>query len=133
MTRLFDNATRKAVPLVCLLITLVCTGCTVAYGDSNARESAEEVPTIEYVLEHGYPINESGQTYGPSVPGSTEMPDLVSAEGNNGVIGYVYLQEMMGPEPSSIEEAMSSEYSGPRDVPLYSSDGVTIIGTFSIG
>ena len=61
------------------------------------------------------------------------MPDLVSAEGNNGVIGYVYLQEMMGPEPSSIEEAMSSEYSGPRDVPLYSSDGVTIIGTFSIG
>lgn len=133
MVRLLDYAWRKAVFLVCLIVALSCTACVAAYGDGSTRGPIEDVPTVEYVLEQGYPVNENGLTYGPSVPGSPEMPDLVSAEGNNGVIGYVYLREMMGSEPSSIEEAMSGEYSGPREVPLYCSDGVTIIGTFSIG
>lgn len=81
-----------------------------------------------------YSVNEAGQTYGSgSDRVFEEQPDLVLVEGNDGVVGYVYADDLWGEEPTSIEEALESNSELPRDIPVYESDGVTAIGTFTIG
>ena len=91
-----------------------------------------EFPTEEYVLEHGYPVNANGQTYGPPVLVDEPMPDLVMVVGNDGVRGYVYETDMSSPPPASIENALSGSFDDPYDIPVYKSDGVTVIGTFTM-
>ena len=81
-----------------------------------------------------YPTNANGQTYGPSDPsGRRQLPDLIVAVGRDGTQGYVKLADLEQPGPASPEEAASFNTADPIDVPLYASDGTTIIGTFRIG
>lgn len=50
------------------------------------------IPSRESILEDGYPMNDNGQTYGPNMGNDTITlgePDLLLAEGENGVIGYI--------------------------------------------
>jgi beta-lactamase regulating signal transducer with metallopeptidase domain len=104
-----------------------------------------------------YPRNENGQTYGgisnPG-PGTTrppEPPDLIAAEGIGGTHGYVLKSDISGhgpfEAPNNPDEAM--EYMRKMDelraeqrakgaehlyyIPLYASDGVTVIGQFGVG
>ncbi|MGG1660856.1 hypothetical protein [Brevibacillus sp. NRS-1366] len=102
------------------------------------------IPTV-FTLNHAanadsasnYPFNEQGQTYGP-VPHSsksTHLPDLISATGENGVVGYVKATDL-DPKVSSPEEAIAYQKSieaiGYKSVPLYKSDGKTVIGEFRL-
>ena len=84
-----------------------------------------------------YPVNEQGQTYGP-VPyasKSTETPDLISATGEDGVVGYVKATDL-DPKVSSPEEAMAYQKSieaiDYKSIPLYEADGKTVIGEFRL-
>jgi len=95
-------------------------------GNSSMEEDASN-----------YPVNEQGQTYGP-VPyasKSTETPDLISATGENGVVGYVKATDL-DPKVSSPEEAMAYQKSieaiGYKSIPLYEADGKTVIGEFRL-
>ncbi len=98
------------------------------------------VPTTKELLEHGYPVNALGETYGPYVPWLPD-PDLGLAQGKDGVIGYLRqseLDEVTGVgQVHSAEEAVAwTEYvrqRGPVEVPLYKEDGVTVVGGFVIG
>ena len=59
------------------------------------------------------------------------QPDLILAEGTNGKIGYVRAKDMddsciMTPEQAMLE-MVSDEF---KIIPLYSSDGITVIGSF---
>ncbi|WKL02440.1 hypothetical protein Q0F98_40860 [Paenibacillus amylolyticus] len=56
------------------------------------RGQTVETPTEEAV----YPINEQGQTYGegPFLPGKTKEPDLVKAENEDGVVGYIKTSDL---------------------------------------
>ena len=45
---------------------VLCLCCVLAYQSLNAPPKPD-LPTQAYVLEHGYPVNESGETYGPNV------------------------------------------------------------------
>ncbi|GLX66053.1 hypothetical protein MU1_03970 [Paenibacillus glycanilyticus] len=83
-------------------------------------------------LKSDYQTNEQGETYGHG-PFTGVEPDLIKAEGENGVVGYVKASDL-SPSYSSPEEALAnqellnkSEY---RSIHLYKSDGKTIIGEF---
>ena len=59
---------------------------------------------------------------------------LILAMGEGGTIGYVRSADLEGPEIRTPEEALAYQRQRPdrREIPLYSEDGVTVIGTFEI-
>ena len=93
--------------------------------------------TLQYVSRErtAYGVNAKGDTYGVMGSDFTE-PDLVSAIATNGREGYVYAKELEGPTPSSPAEALrwQEEHTGEvTRIPVYLSDGETVIGEFQIG
>lgn len=75
-------------------------------------------------------VNERGQTYG--VENDNGSPDLISAYATNGLVGYVLAAELDGPQPANPSEALTFT-SPPMTIPVYESDGITVIGSFSRG
>ena len=100
-----------------------------------------KVPTVAELIEHGYPVNDRGETYGPC--GFEEWlgyPDLGLALGKNGVHGYIRYSEAAevdGSNVRTLEEALAwNEYvrqRGPVEIPIYKEDGETIVDWFVIG
>ena len=77
--------------------------------------------------------NGNGEIYGSEIflGEMGVQPDLILAEGTNGKIGYVRAKDMddsciMTPEQAMLE-MVSDEF---KIIPLYSSDGITVIGSF---
>lgn len=113
-----------------LCIAIVATVVSIQIDTANRYRYLQDIGLDN--LE--YSVNEAGRTYGSgSGRDIEEQPDLVLVEGNDGVVGYVYTDDLWGKEPSSIEEALEGNSELPRDIPVYESDGVTVIGTFTIG
>ncbi|QOS99809.1 hypothetical protein JNUCC42_03260 [Brevibacterium sp. JNUCC-42] len=100
----------------------------------KSGSSTNSITAIEEKPPH-YPVNEQGQTYdhGPYPYGPTQEPDLIKAEGENGVVGYVKALDL-SPAVSSPEEAITYQKSmkavGYKSIPLYESDGKKVIGEF---
>ncbi len=98
-----------------------------AKGENGVVDVEKVVPV--------YPVNEQGQTYGhgPYPSGPLQEPDLMSAKGEKGVVGYVKSSDLDS-QVSSPEEAMvyqeSMEGAGYKSIPLYESDGKTVIGEY---
>ncbi|MGE7948113.1 hypothetical protein [Lysinibacillus sp. NPDC093688] len=85
------------------------------------------IPTRARIIGEGYPINENGQTYGPNMGNLMLVePELMLAEGESGVLGYIYQPEGI-PSPNKLDEYNKSFK---KSTPLYLQDGKTIIGTF---
>ncbi|MDR1156815.1 MAG: hypothetical protein LBK75_00695 [Oscillospiraceae bacterium] len=100
-----------------------------------------------------FPRNDDGQTYGSGYvenPADPHTPDLILAEGIDGEIGYAYQDDLhFGPfeQPKTAEEcalyneqllALAYEQQANGDeylwyIPLYESDGKTIIGQYGVG
>ncbi|CCC86299.1 hypothetical protein PPM_p0149 (plasmid) [Paenibacillus polymyxa M1] len=104
--------------------------------NADANISAKNRSNVDENLPN-YSINKEGQTYGhgPYPSGSKHGPDLIKAEGENGVIGYVKSSDMET-SVSSPEEALTDQKSiknaGYKSIPLYDSDGTTVIGEFKM-
>lgn len=82
-----------------------------------------------------YPVNERGETYGSATQALTpeQDPDLILAYGTKGQEGYVRKTDLNLPVPRTPEEAVElSRRNPPRMVPLYSRDGVTVIGEYEM-
>lgn len=81
-----------------------------------------------------YEKNANGETYGYAIQSETigYEPDLIAATGTNGEDGYVRGTDLDGPVPSSPEEAIAMQSPNGRYIPLYESDGKTVIGEFYI-
>ena len=84
-----------------------------------------------------YQVNESGETYGSALYATSleTEPDLIEAYGADGTLGYVKKTDLHGGvSPKSPEEALQlqekAKLSPPRTIPLYKSDGKTVIGEF---
>lgn len=73
-----------------------------------------------------YPTNASGQTYG-SARDNSRQPDLVAAIGDCGRTGYIE-RDAFGEQPPWEPGAGAP---GPRSTPVYESDGLTRIDTFT--
>lgn len=88
-----------------------------------------------------YPVNENGQTYG--IDNDTgKSPDLIAAIGENEINGYVKSRDLLGEGDfiNTLDEALEYDkkravlesQGAYREIPLYKSDGKTIIGEFRI-
>lgn len=111
-----------------------------ASNDLFAADKTRIYPVNENEL-RTYPVNENGQTYG--VMDEYGTPDLIAAENDEGVSGFIKYEDMLdeGDFVQTPEEAM--EYCKKRDalraqgityreIPMYESDGETVVGTFKI-
>lgn len=104
----------------------------------TATEGARWRLTTTYVSTEltDWGVNAKGETYGvENVNGS---PDLTAVIATNGQTGYAYgadLAAAHGPEPTSPDHAleMQEERAGQSvSVPVYESDGETVVGEFVI-
>ena len=82
-------------------------------------------------------VNPSGQTYGVSGSAAHGEPDLVAVTATNGRDGYAFATALQGgPQPTSPTDALTQQKSNAgksHTIPVYESDGVTVIGEFDIG
>ncbi|ABS03863.1 hypothetical protein [Kineococcus radiotolerans] len=83
--------------------------------------------------------NANGDTYGVSKTDGSGDPDLiaVAAQTSTGEQGYVYARDLQAgqPTPTSPEEAATwaqNHPATPHDIPVYASDGSTVIGQFEV-
>lgn len=96
---------------------------------STSRSAAERVAVTSY------PTNARGETYGSYLDRNTvgQAPDLIAAIGENGVKGYIRLNDI-APELFTLEEIR--QYQAQVDanpiIPLYDLDG-KVIGSFVRG
>ncbi|MDR2569768.1 MAG: hypothetical protein LBD23_05665 [Oscillospiraceae bacterium] len=144
------------------LVAAFILGSTAVLGFaiSLAQDTMDKEVIIKQIsndntgVEYGipdFPVNERGQTFGSGGFGS-DNPDLILATGDDGTIGYVLRTDLFsyGPsldEPQNPEEALiymkqfeelvkEAQARGAAYVyyiPLYDSDGQTIIGKFGMG
>jgi hypothetical protein len=135
---------RKNLFVLAVISLLLLVGCSqqetlTKAEDNNSNHIGKNasdlvIPTRESILKDGYPTNENGQTYGPNMGNLMLVePDLISAIGIDGTIGYVKKEDLNGPQPKNPEEAVKLNEAKPRDISLYDVDGETIIGKFIVG
>lgn len=80
-----------------------------------------------------YPLNKFGQTFGGDIKEITDQgPDLILAQNEEGLVGYVKATDM-DPDPPTTPDQAASYQSKSFFVPMYTSDGCTKIGEFKIG
>lgn len=80
-----------------------------------------------------YQVNENGETYGVSVMKSQEdEPDLIAAIATNGKEGYVKSADFVDEIAVTPEEAGEIVIPEEYTIPVYKSDGVTVIGKFIV-
>ena len=115
------------------------------YADQPPVYDADGNPVPRYVP--AYQVNGNGQTYGSAVvPGDPEKyvyledyPDLISVIGDHGIQGYLYLEDFIGDDIKTPEEAAAQSEAirngtyVPKSRPVYASDGKTVIDTFTPG
>jgi hypothetical protein len=124
------------VILALALVVIIISTVNSPNLDAEANHSTNSNTAVE-VKAPNYPVNKQGQTYGhgPYPSGAPQEPDLVKAEGENGVTGYVKASDLAS-SVSSPEEALASQESieavGYKSIPLYKSDGKTVIGEFKM-
>jgi hypothetical protein len=122
----------KSVVLTTLTLTL---GAVVGVGTGSVI-SAASTPQVFTPNQSSYPTNANGQTYGSAL-GATTPPDLVQAFATNGHVGYVSESQLLsasgGDETTPAEAiAWDSEANQSTNIPVYESNGTTVIGSFSI-
>ena len=122
-------------------IAVLSSHLLVEAGDTTKRENYSSFAgTFD---KPNYPTNKNGQTYGSTGNVMVEdYPDLVGVIATNGKEGYVYKEDFVDEYiPQSPEEAV--EYMEVlkklndqgiyfQVVPVYNSDGETLIGEFEI-
>jgi hypothetical protein len=114
---------------------------TLVDGQHSTKIRASD-PNLTYTAQLTYmtrtetewAVNENGDTYGAA--NDRGEPDLLSVIATNGKLGYAYSRELQGPEINNPQEAM--EYMEKMKgttlmVPVYESDGETVIGEFQAG
>lgn len=116
--------------IACCVILSSCVLTSVLAFENSVSQHNIHVPTLDEVLENGYPMNENGEIYGKSYGNSVlESPDLELAENEQGVIGYVRMSETDGVDAP--EDVVNYKACG-RYVNMYLEDGVTVIGKFYV-
>ena len=122
-------------------VTLFATSAVLtAYGSVAGNSCLEQqlhIPSLEYELSHGYPRNESGETYGLTYGDvMLESPNLELVENADGVIGYIKASEVPGAQITTPEEAVAYMNSRKGDgyyMNMYLQDGKTVVGQFWVG
>lgn len=118
-------------------IAAYATGLILVLVGAVAGSAIAEVGEQNQSTPIPYMTNATGQSFGSNaMSGSPESdPDLVLVVGDHGTEGYVNSQELNPPLPTSPDQAVK-EQTAPGEIeavlPVYRSDGVTVIDTFTI-
>lgn len=138
----------KAVTVISVTAGIVLGTGLGVYAVAEPKENVlytDSQMTIEAVIEPAeYKVNSNNMTYGIAslASNSEELPDLISAVGNNGVNGYILKSDFNIGNPTSPEavdeymemkKKMKEQGINGFEVPLYAEDGVTVVDTFTIG
>ena len=143
----------KKVLKICLFIFIVFAGILFSLAlDHNTNDQNDS---------YDFNVNDNGQTYGSAILSEHEAaiyPDLVLALGIDGVEGYVLKDDLDGTGPLSkprnpdealvymdqVDELIAATMAKAKlldleshevflyYIPLYASDGITVIGEFGI-
>ncbi|WP_162799169.1 hypothetical protein [Nocardioides sp. 616] len=79
-------------------------------------------------------VNAKGETFG--VQRNGRSPDLIAVVTTDGKQGYAYVEDLEGPVPTSPADALAQQEANEgkkRSVPVYESDGETLIGEYVSG
>ena len=79
-------------------------------------------------------VNAKGETFGVQRHGKS--PDLIAVVTTDGKLGYAYVKDLEWPVPTSPADARAQQEASEgrtRSVPVYESDGETIIGEYTSG
>ena len=133
--------TRKLTFISLVLAIVITAGTITVFAATSAKADAPAENTVQLKETESnnpdYPVNEQGQTYShaPYGTGIVQDPDLMEALGTNGVQGYVKTTDLNEPSFFSPEEAIAFQEANKdgRSIPLYESDGTTVIGEFIVG
>lgn len=100
--------------------------------ESNEISCCDElfIPSLDWISENGYPINDSGETYGPDVKDSISEPDLILVRNKEGIDGYVKRDDM--PQGATTLEEAKNWKPSRHVLTMYLQDGKTIVGEFVI-
>ncbi len=87
-----------------------------------------------------YERNEAGETYGSLVVTHSVIeeyvkrpPDLIAVVATNGREGYVKKTDFISDSPRNPKEALEQQSSNAdKTIPVYKTDGVTVIGEFEL-
>ena len=96
---------------------------------AGAGERWRLVATYSRVTDTEWGVNADGLTYG--VANDRGTPDLVAAIASNGKVGYVYSRDLIEPAPTSLQ--IGAPTGQVRSIPVYTSDGHTVIGQLGTG
>lgn len=127
---------KKIVIMSVLLLVLVIGGIGGLLYNFAKEDNEIHIPSVEDVSKNGYPVNDSGLTYGPYIrDGIHGDPDLILVMNDDGVSGYVYAIDFNGEEITTSEEAIAKAKEGIAiiAIPMYLQDGKTVIGEFELG
>lgn len=98
----------------------------------DANFSFRDPRPEEVVAEPPFPVNENGQTFGSgmAIDENNSGPELLAAYGTNGAFGYILATD----RASRLPDRLITEIPEPKayTIPLYASDGVTVLGEFAI-
>lgn len=102
-------------------------------GSSSESGAYREAAPGDVVAYPPFPKNERGMTYGSGqyIDAKNPGPDLLSAYGTDGTLGFIRATDRANDEPEGLVGA-SSYSPRSRMIPLYAKDGVTVIGEFEI-
>ncbi|WP_144938534.1 peptidase M56 BlaR1 [Paenibacillus sp. 32O-W] len=124
---------------ISLLMRVMVTCFVFVVGIAVGSLAIQPTSADSNITKPVFPKNNKGQTYGSAanVKSSDEEPDLIEAIGIDGNIGYVLKKDLEEDMPKSPEEAVArtkaKQLAGNiRYIPLYESDGETVIGKFRI-
>lgn len=115
-------------------------GSAIASTNSNRILTPAASPNAKPILRPApvYKTNENGQTYGTDQNATSlaTEPDLISALGVDGTLGYVRSVDLIEEMPKTPQEALAEQNKRKpgdvRQIPLYAVDGKTVIGIFNI-
>lgn len=114
------------MPMRKLFIILI-----IGFTISNYNSSSLKIQASSEI----WPVNFNGQTYGRDYRLMLEKPNLILAINDMGIIGYVKESDLSASDVDSLDDVimhLQTTSSKQKSIPLYASDGTTIIGKFNL-
>lgn len=119
----------KSVTAVAVVAFSLAAGTAVS--QAFVEREAPASPAASDPAPNG--VNEFGESFGPE--GFGDSYDLIAATGDDGRFGYVRSEDLNGPDFRTPEEALAWQAEHVKEhmvIPLYESDGRTVIGQFTM-
>jgi len=141
--KISEKAVKDLLVPAALTLTLIVGVFIGTHSILSPSANEQNVLTSQQQIKQKFPVNENGQTYG-SIVNCVQLEDfpvLIQAASKTGIEGYVFYSDLYGDQPNTREEAieymenlrkLNSEGIYFKIVPLYKSDGISIIGEYEV-